>query len=65
MREQSIVGGVIKPSAIHFNTGNGEKLRLDDKGFHYNDQLIEDAGLAYSKFMAWLDSEEAKRGDTK
>ena len=61
MNNQSIADG-----AINFNTGNGtEKLRLDDKGFHYNDQFIEDAGLAYSKFMKWLDSAEAERGDTK
>ena len=56
----------IKDNAIHFNTNNiTEKLRLDEKGFHYNDQFIEDAGIAYSRFMKWLDSAEAEQGDTK
>ena len=49
-------------SSIKFHTNDStEKLRLDTKGFYYNDQFIEDAGIAYSRFMKWLDSAEAGR----
>lgn len=48
---------------INSNTINfKEQLRLDEKGFYYNGQFIEDAGLAYGLFMEWLTSAEAERG---
>ena len=54
----------IKDNTINFHTNNiTEKLRLDDKGFYYNGQFIEDAGIAYSRFMKWLDSAEAEQGE--
>ncbi len=50
---------------INFNIDDRtEKLRLDEKGFYYNDQFIEDAGIAYSRFMEWLDSAGFRRGGT-
>ena len=31
-----------------------EVLRLDNKGFHYKGQTVDDAGEAYRLFMTWL-----------
>jgi len=48
-------------NTIKFNIDDStEKLRLDEKGFYYNGQFIEDAGIAYSRFMEWLDSAGVK-----
>ena len=31
-----------------------EVLKLDEKGFHYKGQTIDDAGEAYRLFMDWM-----------
>jgi hypothetical protein len=43
-------------SAIHFYlpAGGEEVLRLDNEGFHYRGQLIEDAGEAHRLMVAFL-----------
>ena len=39
-----------------------EVLRLDDKGFHYKGETIDDAGEAYKLFMDWMkNSQEQKQ----
>lgn len=35
-------------------TDESEVLRLDNAGFHYKGETINDAGEAYKLFMAWL-----------
>lgn len=45
----------IKPShEFRFNKEGAEVLRLDEKGFHYKGQTIDDAGEAYRLFMDCL-----------
>jgi hypothetical protein len=39
---------------IAFKTKTFQCLRLDKQGFHYNGQVIEDAGEAYRVFNEWL-----------
>ena len=39
-----------------------EVLRLDDKGFHYKGETVDDAGEAYKLFMDWMkNSQEQKQ----
>lgn len=49
-------------NAIVFNIGDPEDekelLRLDEQGFYYKGELIEDAGEAYKRFSEWLDHTE-------
>ena len=37
-----------------FKSTEQEVLRLDDQGFHYAGQIIEDAGEAHRLFLNWL-----------
>lgn len=39
---------------FRFFNDQTEVLRLDDKGFHYKGQTVDDAGEAYRLFMDWL-----------
>ena len=45
----------VKPSnEFRFNKEDKEVLRLDERGFHYKGQTIDDAGKAYRLFMEWM-----------
>lgn len=46
---------VSEPNTITFNLKDNIVLKLDQQGFHYNGQLIEDAGTAYDMFTSWLE----------
>jgi len=47
----------VKPSnEFRFNKESGEVLRLDERGFHYKGQTIDDAGEAYRLFMNWMNN---------
>lgn len=39
---------------ITFNSSNKEMLKLDAKGFHYKDKLVEDAGEAHALFITFM-----------
>lgn len=43
---------------ICFHAKGVVMLRLDNDGFHYKGQTIDDAGEAYRLFMTWLKSTE-------
>ena len=46
---------VMKGSCTFFrNTSDGWVIRIDEQGFHYRDQLIEDAGEAHRLFVDFL-----------
>ena len=44
--------------AIIFNAGEGSKeiLKLTEEGMFYKGEFVEDAGVAYKRFIDWLDS---------
>ena len=46
--------GVTAANQFRFSKEGGEVLRLDENGFHYKGQTIDDAGEAYRLFMDWL-----------
>lgn len=46
--------GVTPKNEFEFMSGDDEVLRLDENGFHYKGQTIDDAGEAYRLFMDWL-----------
>jgi len=48
------VVGVTASNVFRFNKESGEVLRLDERGFHYKGQTIDDAGEAYRLFMNWM-----------
>jgi len=39
---------------FRFFNNETEILRLDQQGFHYKGETIDDAGEAYELFMTWL-----------
>ena len=41
-----------------------EVLRLDNKGFHYKGETIDDAGAAYKLFMDWMKNSQEQNNDT-
>ncbi len=41
------------PNRITLSSGT-EVIRIDSKGFHYNDQFIDDAGEAHRLMVAFL-----------
>ena len=51
-----VAGNTAQPSSITLenNTTPKEIIRLDSKGFHYRDQLIEDAGEAHRLFIEFM-----------
>ena len=51
--EYKIVGEPVS-SDIQFHIEGGEVLRLDEKGFHYKGQTINDAGEAHALFLAFM-----------
>ena len=38
-----------------------EVLRLDDKGFHYKGQTVDDAGETYRLFVDWMKNSKEQR----
>ena len=50
------VVGVTASNVFRFNKESGEVLRLDERGFHYKGQTIDDAGEAYRLFMNWMNN---------
>ena len=40
-----------------------EVLRLDEKGFHYKGETIDDAGEAYKLFMDWMKNSNSKSNE--
>jgi len=44
--------------AIIFNAGEGSKeiLKLTEEGMFYKGEFVEDVGVAYKRFIDWLDS---------
>ena len=51
-----IAGNTVQPNSITLQsrTAPEEIIRLDSKGFHYRDQLIEDAGEAHRLMVEFL-----------
>lgn len=50
----SSVIGVTPKNEFQFMSDDDEVLRLDEKGFHYKGQTIDDAGEAHRLFMRWM-----------
>ena len=55
MTDKEVSKFSIEPlNEFRFFKDKTEVLRLDDKGFHYKGQTIDDAGKAYELFMNWM-----------
>ena len=50
-----------KPSNITLADAGNEVIRLDDKGFHYRGQFIEDAGEAHRLMLEFLRTHTVQR----
>lgn len=46
--------GVTPKNEFQFSSGDDEVLRLDEKGFHYKGQTIDDAGEAHRLFTNFM-----------
>lgn len=42
------------PNSITFRLGEEDIIVIDEKGFHYKGELIEDAGEVYNLFKQFL-----------
>ena len=51
-----IAGNTAQPNSLTFQSGTApeEIIRIDSKGFHYRDQLVEDAGEAHRLMVEFL-----------
>ena len=60
-----IAGNNAQPNSLTLQSGTApeEIIRLDSKGFHYRDQLIEDAGEAHRLMVEFL--KQSTRPDPK
>lgn len=60
-----ITGNTAQPNSLTLQSGTApeEIIRLDSKGFHYRDQLIEDAGEAHRLMVEFL--KQSTRPDPK
>lgn len=48
---------------FRFFKDDTEVLRLDDNGFHYKGETIDDAGEAYELFMTWLRNSQSNSNE--
>jgi len=46
---------------FRFLTNETEVLRLDEKGFHYKGETVDDAGEAYRLFIDWMKSSQEQK----
>jgi len=54
MSEEVDTWSIEQCNEFRFCKDQTEVLRLDDKGFHYKGQTVDDAGEAYRLFMNWM-----------